>query len=137
VLVRLRRLAVCVLPVVDGGPAMNWHQLTLDDIHDHGTLERYRAGCGCPPCITAARTPALHPAKGVTWNKGRRCWAVNIQLRGRKIHLGYHPDARSAARAVDAADIALGRKPANGTNPSPDDIDAARIELGARGVVTT
>ena len=113
---------------------MTWQQLSFDDVNDHGTLERYRGGCGCPDCITAARTPAQRPAKGVTWNKGRRCWSAMVQACGRKVYVGYYPSATEAARIVDAADVVLGRKPANGTNPAADDIAAARDVLAVRGL---
>lgn len=41
--------------------------------------------------------------KGVYWNKNAGRWAACIKRRGKKRHLGYFDDERSAARAYDEA----------------------------------
>ena len=43
--------------------------------------------------------------KGVTWDKRRRVWVGQIQVRGKHVHLGQFPNAISAATAYDAAAI--------------------------------
>ena len=40
--------------------------------------------------------------KGVTWHKRRRLWMARIQVRGRRITIGYFNDLAASGKRVDA-----------------------------------
>lgn len=41
--------------------------------------------------------------KGVAWKKSLQKWYAHIQVKGKKLHLGYYADKEAAAQAVQAA----------------------------------
>ena len=45
--------------------------------------------------------------KGITWDKDRKRWTAQIMVDGRRVFLGHHPDAMSAARAYDIAAVEM------------------------------
>lgn len=80
----------------------------LTDHVDHNGLNNQSANCR--PATPGQNVHNLRLSrnntsgyKGVSWYPKTGKWAASIRVEGRRIHLGYHEDARDAAMAYDAA----------------------------------
>lgn len=47
--------------------------------------------------------PGSSKFKGVSWNTQKKCWIAQIQIDGKKMHLGHFKDEIEAAKAFDEA----------------------------------
>lgn len=51
----------------------------------------------------SSRTDNKSGIKGVSWNKRRKLWHAQLQIQGRKIHVGHYANKEEAAMAIKKA----------------------------------